>query len=145
MADWSEPAARTAALSRLAALGGCGFVFGPSLAGQLGQLGVEFACLAHVVLAVVVMGLAAVLQPLQPGPEPQPRHSGSGEGAITAAHQAAAASATTGLLAVLLAPPVLGLLLASFFLSFGFQAFTSTFFLYCKRRFDFGGTSMDIE
>ena len=33
---------------------------------------------------------------------------------------------------------VAGLMASSFFLSFGFQAFTSSFYLYCVRRFGFG-------
>ena len=61
VADLSEPSGRTAALGRLAAMGGAGFVVGPTLAGRLVDLDVTYAVYAQTALASVAVSLAVTI------------------------------------------------------------------------------------
>ena len=70
VADLSEPSGRTAALGRLAAMGGAGFVVGPTLAGRLVDLDVTYAVYAQTALASVAVSLAFTIWQRSGDPAP---------------------------------------------------------------------------
>jgi hypothetical protein len=141
-----------------------GLMLGPALGGHLGQYGVEFACLVHVVLASIAAGLAVWLQHQRYQQQQQQqqqqrhrrrrrRHSSAGADGRTqvSSHQRlgamskvthASTQAVVGpvseLRGVLRAPPVLGLLLSLFFLAFGTYSAACGYFRFVKLRFGFG-------
>lgn len=127
VADTSPAAERTAALGKLAACGGCGFIVGPTLAGRLADVDVAYAVQAQLLLAAGSVAIAASVW-----------HS-SAPAAVATKTKAATPTEPFSYTELLFANRAVGgLMLASFFLSFGFQAFTSSFYLFVVRRFDFG-------
>ena len=87
VADLSEPSGRTAALGRLAAMGGAGFVVGPTLAGRLVDLDVAYAVCAQTALASVAVSLAVTIwrrsggtAPTKPDAKPEPAAASSEDG-----------------------------------------------------------------
>ena len=137
VSDLSPPVDRTAALGRLAACGGLGFVIGPTLAGRLADIDVKLSVRAQLLIASAAVCTAVLIW--------------LGNAAAAAAAAAAAVSAREkpakavaveasafSVTKLLSSRTVSGLVAAQLFLSFGFQAFTSSFYLYCVRRFGWG-------
>lgn len=136
VADLSPASGRTTALGRLAACGGAGFVVGPTLAGQLVAVDVAYAVRAQLLLAVGAVSIAVSIWRTTTGKAPE-----AAKAALeTSCEDNGAACSSSGFspLQLLWSETVGGLMAASFFLSFGFQAFVSSFYLYCVRRFGFG-------
>ena len=142
-----RPDHRTTALGRLAATGGLGFVFGPTVAGRLAAQDPFWAVYLQCAFGLAALALAAWLAAAAPT---GPQAIAVAASAVVAEKRAAAKAESSGgtaekeirpprgWLAAAGGVPVAGLLLTSLLLSFGFQAFPSTFFLYCKQRFGFG-------
>jgi DHA1 family tetracycline resistance protein-like MFS transporter len=130
VSDLSSPAERTSALGRLAACGGVGFVIGPTLAGRLADIDINLAVRAQLLLASLAICTAVVIW--------RDNHAAA---IVSDTKQQLAGKASPdefSLTKLLSSHTVRGLLVAQLFLSFGFQAFTSSFYLYCVRRFNWG-------
>jgi MFS family permease len=144
VADLSAPTERTAALGRLAACGGVGFVIGPTLAGRLADIDVNLAVRAQLLLATVAVCIALTIWKSSVSATPRAEAAGtsspsrrpsrsstrsrspsrrSSRSPHRATSKPAAAAETFSLTKLLSSRTVSGLMAASFFLSFGFQAF----------------------
>ena len=130
VSDLSPPVDRTAALGRLAACGGLGFVIGPTLAGHLSDIDVKLSVRAQLLIASVAVCTAVLIWLDNAAPAVSKRRKPT-----KAATVEISAFSVTKLLS---SRTVSGLVAAQLFLSFGFQAFTSSFYLYCVRRFAWG-------
>ena len=144
VSDSSDPADRTALLSKLAALGGCGFIVGPTLAGRLVALQLNYVIIMHLLLACLSIAMATQLCWDADTAAATEKHARKGKpaaaggGGREGAGAGGAAAAAPGMRELLSSKGVPGLILACFLVSFGFQAFTSSFYHYCVQRFDFG-------
>jgi DHA1 family tetracycline resistance protein-like MFS transporter len=138
VSDLSPPAERTTALGRLAACGGVGFVIGPTLAGRLADIDVNLSVRAQLLLASLATCTAVLIWRDNKAAAAASARLSSGSKGIKQPLICEASSSGFSLTNLLSSRAVSGLVVAQLFLSFGFQAFTSSFYLYCVRRFDFG-------
>lgn len=128
VADVTPPAERSRAMGRVVgAAFGLGFILGPALGGLLAQLGHRAVPLAAAGLGVLNLAIAAAL--LRESLSSEARGRASGEGAWLDPR---------GLAGSLRNPPVRGLVLLFFLVTFCFSMMEATLALFCQARFGFG-------
>ncbi len=133
MSDRTPPQARTRSFAFIGIAFGLGFFIGPWVTGELARFGLN----APIYLAAALSGTSiAVTATLLPGDTPR-RHADAATAPTTSRRPSSFATSTY---AALLRRPVLGGILAQFFLfQFAFSIFTSGFALFAERSYHWHG------